>query len=46
MTRTGRTIGAAVGAVVFVLFFADLAGRFVHPLSAAEPVSHVTLKAR
>lgn len=31
MNRTGRTIGAAVGAVLFVLFFAELADRLVVP---------------
>jgi hypothetical protein len=35
----GRTIGAAIGAVLFVLFFATIAGRLVHPLSAAEPTT-------
>ena len=37
MNRTGRTIGAAVGAVIFVLFFADMASRMVSA-SSAEPV--------
>jgi hypothetical protein len=39
MNRTGRTIGAAVGAVIFVLFFADMAGRLVHPVHAAQVYS-------
>ena len=36
MNRTGRTIGAGVGAVLFVLFFAELAERLV---VASEPHS-------
>ena len=36
MSRTSRTIGAAVGAVLFMLFFAELAERLVGPES--EPV--------
>jgi hypothetical protein len=44
MTRTGRTIGAAIGALIFVLFFAELAARLVKPVSAAEPA--VTISAR
>ena len=43
MTRTGRTIGAAVGAVIFVLFFADMAGRLVHTVHAS---SDFTVSAR
>jgi hypothetical protein len=35
MNRLGRTVGAAVGAVIFVLFFADLAGRLVIPESSS-----------
>lgn len=38
---TGRTIGAAIGAVIFVWFFATIAGRLVNPVSAAEPNSAV-----
>jgi len=33
----GRTIGAAIGAVVFLLFFAEIADRLVNPVSAAMP---------
>lgn len=36
-TRTGRTIGAAIGAVVFLLFSSELASRVVKPVSAAAP---------
>jgi hypothetical protein len=39
---TGRTIGAAIGALLFVLFFATIAERFVNPVSAAEPTAKVT----
>jgi hypothetical protein len=39
MNRTGRTIGAAVGAVIFMLFFADMAGRLVYPVHAAQVYS-------
>jgi hypothetical protein len=35
-TRFGRTVGAAVGAVLFVLFFSTVADRVVNPVSAAE----------
>ena len=35
----GRTIGAAIGLALFILFFATLAGRLVNPVSAAEPGS-------
>jgi hypothetical protein len=44
MNRTGRTVGAGIGALIFVLFFAELAARFVNPVSAAEPA--VTISAR
>lgn len=43
MSRTGRTIGAAVGAVLFVLFFAELATRFVY-VAAAEPTHTVSAR--
>jgi hypothetical protein len=33
---TGRTVGAAIGALLFVLFFAFLSGRLVVTSSAAE----------
>ena len=33
---TGRTIGAAIGLALFILFFATLAGRLTYPVSAAE----------
>jgi hypothetical protein len=46
MTRTGRTIGAALGAVIFVLFFAELADRFANPVVAAEPAYTVTVTAK
>jgi hypothetical protein len=36
-TRTGRTIGAAIGAVVFLLFSSELASRVVKPVAAAAP---------
>jgi hypothetical protein len=39
---TGRIIGAAVGAVIFVWFFATIADRLVNPVSAAEPTATVT----
>jgi hypothetical protein len=42
VSRTGRTIGAALGALIFVLFFATIADRFANPVSAAEPVAKVT----
>jgi hypothetical protein len=35
----GRTIGAAIGLALIILFFATLAGRFTNPVSAAEPTS-------
>lgn len=35
-SRLSRTAGAAVGAVIFVLFFATIADRLVNPVSAAE----------
>jgi hypothetical protein len=40
---TGRTIGAAVGLALFILFFATLAGRLTNPVSAAELKPAVTL---
>ena len=42
MSRTSRTIGAAVGAVLFMLFFAELAERLVSPES--EPVYTVSAR--
>jgi len=33
---TGRTIGAAIGLALFILFFATIAGRLTYPVSAAE----------
>jgi hypothetical protein len=33
---TGRTIGAAIGLALFVIFFATIAGRLTYPVSAAE----------
>jgi hypothetical protein len=33
---TGRTIGAAIGLALFIMFFATLAGRLTNPVSAAE----------
>jgi hypothetical protein len=35
----GRTIGAAIGLALFILFFATIAGRLSNPVSAAEPGS-------
>jgi hypothetical protein len=35
-TRFGRTVGAAVGAVLFLLFLANVADRLVNPVSAAQ----------
>jgi hypothetical protein len=35
-TRFGRTVGAAVGAVLFLLFLATIADRLGNPVSAAE----------
>ena len=32
----GRTIGAALGLALFILFFATLASRLAKPVSAAE----------
>jgi len=43
MNRTSRTIGAAVGAILFVLFFAQLAERLVNPVSAAETTHAVSV---
>jgi len=40
-SRTGRIVGAAVGAVIFVWFFATIADRLVNPVSAAEPTATV-----
>ena len=33
---TGRTVGAAIGALLFVLFFAFLSGRLIVTSSAAD----------
>lgn len=35
-SRISRTVGAAVGAVFFMLFCADIAARLANPVSAAE----------
>jgi len=35
-SRTSRTVGAAVGAVIFVLFAATVAASLANPVSAAE----------
>jgi hypothetical protein len=35
-SRTGRTVGAAVGAVIFVWFCSTIADRLVNPVVAAE----------
>jgi hypothetical protein len=35
-SRFGRTVGAAVGVVIFVLFCVSIADRLVNPVSAAE----------
>ena len=35
-SRTTRTIGAAVGVVIFVLFAATIAASLTNPVSAAE----------
>ena len=37
----GRTIGAAIGLALFIIFFATLAGRLANPVSAAELTSPV-----
>jgi hypothetical protein len=42
MSRTGRTIGAALGAVLFVLFFAELAERLV--IAESQPVHSVSAR--
>ena len=42
MSRTGRTVGAAIGAVLFMLFFAELAER----LMTTEPEPVITVSAR
>jgi hypothetical protein len=39
----GRTIGAAIGLVLFILFFATLASRLANPVSAAELKPAATL---
>jgi hypothetical protein len=39
----GRTIGAAIGLVLFILFFATLASRLTNPVSAAELKPAATL---
>ena len=44
--NTGRTIGAALGALIFVLLFAEMADRLVNPVAAAEPSYTVTVTAR
>jgi len=36
----GRTIGAAIGLALFIIFFATIASRLtINPVSAAEPNS-------
>ena len=40
---TGRTIGAAIGLALFILFFATIAGRLSYPVSAAELTPAATL---
>jgi hypothetical protein len=40
---TGRTIGAAIGLALFVMFFATIAGRLTNPVSAAELEPAATL---
>jgi hypothetical protein len=35
-----RTVGAAIGAVIFVLFFATIATRFTRPVSAESITQH------
>ncbi len=40
---TGRTIGAAIGLAIFILFFATVAGRITYPVSAAELKPAATL---
>ena len=44
MNRTGRTIGAALGAVIFVLFFAELAERLTAATPDSQPVVTVTTR--
>jgi hypothetical protein len=39
----GRTIGAAIGLALFIIFFATIAGRLTNPVSAAEPGSVAVL---
>lgn len=39
----GRTIGAAIGLALFILFFATLAGRLTNPVAAAEIKPAATL---
>jgi hypothetical protein len=41
---TGRTIGAAIGAVIFVLFFSAIAGRFVVSAADAQTAHAVAAK--
>jgi hypothetical protein len=41
---TGRTVGAAVGALLFVLFFAFISGRLIVPASASEQQVAVNLR--
>ena len=43
---TGRTIGAAVGAVLFVLFFSTLANRLVTQAAEPEPQQTVAVNLR
>jgi hypothetical protein len=40
---TGRTIGAAIGLALFILFFAAIAGKLTYPVSAAELEPAATL---
>ena len=42
----GRTIGAAIGLALFILFFATLASRLVNPVSASELKSATTTQVR
>ena len=42
MNRLGRTVGAALGAVIFVLFFADLAGRLVYAAPEVDSVYSIS----
>ena len=40
----GRTIGAAIGLALFILFFSNLASRLTYPLSAQELQPVVTVE--